>query len=120
MEIIIPTEVTKAIGGLKKDLSSNSTISSTKLAERTLEFLEDSLTQIYKKKPNTNLKDVLTLLKDHSNALQLAAAHIIKDDSQSFKVIINNLTMRVLKILRSDLGEDEVEDLSYRNIEKIK
>ena len=119
MEIVIPTEVTKAIGGLKKDLSSNSTVSSTKLAERTLSFLEDSLEQIKKTKPNTNLKAVLTLIKNHSNALQHAAAHIIKDDSQSFKVIINNLTMRVLKILRSDLGEDEVEDLSYRNIEKL-
>ena len=106
-----PNEVTRAIAGLKKDLTSTSTISSKKLAERTLTYLEESIAHIHKNKPETNLKSLLKLVQEHSDALQVAASRIVKDDSGTFKVIIKNLTMRILKILRSDLGDDEGEDL---------
>ena len=113
-----PNEVTRAIAGLKKDLTSTSTISSKKLAERTLTYLEESIAHIHKNKPETNLKSLLKLVQEHSDALQVAASRIVKDDSGTFKVIIKNLTMRILKILRSDLGDDEGEDL-YGKVVKL-
>jgi len=118
MTDFIPNHVTKAVGGLKKDLSNSSTISSKKLAERTLAFLEDSLTQINKNNPDISLNELVELVKKHSDALQVAAGNIIKDDSHTFSVIINNLTLRILKILRSDCGEngDGLEDVYDKSI----
>ena len=60
MTDFIPNHVTKAVGGLKKDLSNSSTISSKKLAERTLAFLEDSLTQINKNNPDISRAAICT------------------------------------------------------------
>lgn len=107
-------ELTRAIGGLKRDLDSNSVISSKKLAERTLSYLEDTLKSISTTK---KLKEAIQIVKNHSEVLQKAAANMVKDDSHTFEVIIQNLTRRVLKIIRDDLdGANEEEDLYDRSI----